>query len=135
MNEKLTVQISADIKQLQDELKKAGYELKKFANDANNSSQSVSSSFSQLSNSLKSLALTYVSLQAATNALGASFDRALKLDAINASMTAIMGSSELAAQQFQKLSNFANQYGLNLIAVAESYKNFSSSATMANVPL
>jgi tape measure domain-containing protein len=50
-------------------------------------------------------------------------------------MTAITGSSELAAQQFQKLSDFANQYGLNLIAVADSYKNFSASATMANVPL
>ena len=135
MNEKLTVQISADIESLKAELKKAGYELKKFSDGANNASQQVSNSFLKITDSLKTLALSYVSLQAATSLLGSSFDRALKLDAINASMTAITGSSELAAQQFQKLSDFANQYGLNLIAVADSYKNFSASATMANVPL
>jgi tape measure domain-containing protein len=135
MNEKLTVQISADIDSLKAELKKAGYELKKFSDGANNASQHVSNSFLKITDSLKNLALSYVSLQAATSLLGSSFDRALKLDAINASMTAITGSSELAAQQFQKLSDFANQYGLNLIAVADSYKNFSASATMANVPL
>lgn len=135
MEDKLIIALSADIKELQDKLKQAQGELSKFAGNANNASQQVSNSFVKIGDSLKTLALGYVSLQAATNALGASFDRALKLDAINASMTAIMGSSELAGQQFQKLSEFANQYGLNLIAVSESYKNFSASATMANVPL
>lgn len=107
----------------------------KMANATSQMAKQSVNSFDSIGSSIKNLIGAYVGLQAAQTALSTSFDRALKLDAINASMTAIMGSSELAAQQFQKLSEFANQYGLNLIAVADSYKNFSASATMANVPL
>ena len=135
MKEELIVSLTADIKDLKASLDKANNEISSFASKTGNSTNIAKSSFSQLGDSVKSLALGYVSLQAATSALGASFDRALKLDSINASMTAIIGSSEGAAAQFQKLSEFANQYGLNLIAVADSYKNFSASALSANVSL
>ena len=135
MKEELIVSLTADIKDLKASLDKANNEISSFASKTGNSTNIAKSSFSQLGDSVKSLALGYVSLQAATSALGASFDRALKLDSINASMTAIIGSSEGAAAQFQKLSEFANQYGLILIAVADSYKNFSASALSANVSL
>jgi len=135
MKEDLIVSLSADIKDLKSSLDRANSEISSFASKTGNSISTAQSSFSQLGDTIKTLALSYVSLQAATSALSASFDRALKLDAINASMTAIMGSTEKAATQFQRLSEFANQYGLNLIAVADSYKNFSASALSANVSL
>jgi tape measure domain-containing protein len=135
MKEELIVSLTADIKDLKSSLDKASSELNSFASKTKTSANQINNSFSEIGNSVKNLVLGYVSLQAATSALGASFDRALKLDSINASMTAIMGSSEAAAEQFKKLSDFANQYGLNLIAVSDSYKNFSASALSANVSL
>jgi tape measure domain-containing protein len=135
MKEELIVSLTADIKDLKSSLDKASAELNSFASKTKTSANQINNSFSEIGNSVKNLVLGYVSLQAATSALGASFDRALKLDSINASMTAIMGSSEAAAEQFKKLSDFANQYGLNLIAVSDSYKNFSASALSANVSL
>lgn len=135
MSEKLTVAITAEIEDLKKQLANANNELSKFSGNANKQANAATSSFDKLSDSIANLALGYASLTTAINVLGSSFDRALKLDAINASMAAIMGSSEAAAEQFKKLSDFADQYGLSLISVADSYKSFSASATLANVPL
>lgn len=133
--DKLIVGLSADIKDLQAKLTLAQKELGTFAGTAEKTATQAQNSFSQIAASLQTMLLGFVSLQAAMSALGASFDRALKLDAVNSSLTAIFNSSEKAATQFQMLSEFADQYGLNLMAVADSYKNFAASANSANVPL
>ena len=135
VNEKIVVELSANIKALKDQLKLAEDELKKFSDDTVNNNKKVQNSFSGATDGIKNLVIGYLSLNAAIQAVGASFDRALKLDAINSALTAVLGSSEAAAAQFQQLSQFADQYGLNLVAVGEAYKNFAAAAVSANVPL
>ena len=135
VNEKIVIELSANIKALKDQLKLAEDELKKFSDDTVNNNKKVQNSFSGATDGIKNLVIGYLSLNAAIQAVGASFDRALKLDAINSALTAVLGSSEAAAAQFQQLSQFADQYGLNLVAVGEAYKNFAAAAVSANVPL
>jgi tape measure domain-containing protein len=135
VNEKLIVELSADIKGLKSQLNTAQSDLKSFAAANKQTSDNIQNSFSGATDGIKNLVLGYLSLNAAIQAVGASFDRALKLDAINSALTAVLGSTEAAATQFQQLSQFADQYGLNLVAVGEAYKNFAAAAVSANVPL
>ena len=135
VNEKLIVELSADIKGLKSQLNTAQSDLQSFASANQQTSDKIQNSFNGASDGIKNLVLGYFSLNAAIQAVGASFDRALKLDAINSALTAVLGSSEAAAAQFQQLSQFADQYGLNLVAVGEAYKNFAAAAVSANVPL
>jgi len=135
VNEKLIVELSADIKGLKSQLSAAQSDLQSFASANKQTSDNIQNSFNSATDGIKNLVLGYLSLNAAVQALGASFDRALKLDAINSALTAVLGSSEAAAAQFQQLSQFADQYGLNLVAVGEAYKNFAAAAVSANVPL
>lgn len=135
VNEKLIVELSADIKGLKSQLNTAQSDLQSFASANKQTSDKIQNSFNGASDGIKNLVLGYFSLNAAIQAVGASFDRALKLDAINSALTAVLGSSEAAAAQFQQLSQFADQYGLNLVAVGEAYKNFAAAAVSANVPL
>ena len=135
VNEKLIVELSADIKGLKSQLNTAQSDLQSFASANQQTSDKIQNSFNGASDGIKNLVLGYFSLNAAIQAVGASFDRALKLDAINSALTAVLGSSEAAATQFQQLSQFADQYGLNLVAVGEAYKNFAAAAVSANVPL
>lgn len=133
--DKLIVALSADIKDLKAKLDEANNTLNKFAGNSQTAANKVNSSLSSIGTQITSLVVGYASLATATQVLGASFDRALKLDAVNSSLTAIFNSSEQAGKQFQMLSQFADQYGLNLMAVADSYRNFAASANSANVPL
>jgi tape measure domain-containing protein len=135
VNEKLIVELSADIKGLKSQLNTAQSDLKSFADSNKQTSDNIQNSFSGATDGIKNLVLGYLSLNAAIQAVGASFDTALKLDAINSALSAVLGSTEAAAAQFQQLSQFADQYGLNLIAVGEAYKNFAAAAVSANVPL
>jgi len=135
VNEKIIVELSAEIKGLKSQLNTAQSDLKSFAAANKQTSDNIQNSFSGATDGIKNLVLGYLSLNAAIQAVGASFDRALKLDAINSALTAVLGSSEAAATQFQQLSQFADQYGLNLVAVGEAYKNFAAAAVSANVPL
>jgi tape measure domain-containing protein len=135
VNEKLIVELSADIKGLKSQLNTAQSDLQSFASANKQTSDKIQNSFNGASDGIKNLVIGYFSLNAAIQAVGASFDRALKLDAINSALTAVLGSSEAAAAQFQQLSQFADQYGLNLVAVGEAYKNFAAAAVSANVPL
>ena len=135
VNEKIVVELSANIKALKDQLKLAEDELKKFSDDTVNTNKKVKTSFNEATFGLQNLVIGYLSLNAAIQAVGASFDTALKLDAVNSALTAVLGSSEAAAEQFQRLSEFADRYGLNLLAVGEAYKNFAAAAVSANVPL
>ena len=135
VNEKLIVELSADIKGLKSQLNAAQSDLQSFASANKQTSDNIQNSFTNATDGIKNLVLGYVSLNAAIQAVGASFDRALKLDAINSALTAILGSTEAANAQFQQLSQFADQYGLNLLAVSEAYKTFAGAAVSANVPL
>jgi tape measure domain-containing protein len=135
VNEKIIVELSAEIKGLKSQLNTAQSDLKSFAAANKQTSDNIQNSFSGATDGIKNLVLGYLSLNAAIQAVGASFDRALKLDAINSALTAVLGSTEAAATQFQQLSQFADQYGLNLVAVGEAYKNFAAAAVSANVPL
>ena len=135
VNEKLIVELSADIKGLKSQLNTAQSDLQSFASANQQTSDKIQNSFNGASDGIKNLVLGYFSLNAAIQAVGASFDRALKLDSINSALGAILGSTEAAATQFQQLSQFADQYGLNLLAVSEAYKTFAGAAVSANVPL
>jgi tape measure domain-containing protein len=135
VNEKLIVELSADIKGLKSQLNTAQSDLQSFAQANKQTSSNIQSSFNGATDGIKNLVVGYLSLNAAIQAVGATFNTSLKLDAINSALTAVLGSSELAAEQFQRLSEFADRYGLNLIAVGEAYKNFAAAAVSANVPL
>ena len=135
VNEKLIVELSADIKGLKSQLNIAQSDLQSFASANKQTSDKIQNSFNSATNGIKNLVLGYLSLNAAIQTVGASFDTALKLDAVNSALTAILGSNEAAAEQFQRLSEFADRYGLNLLAVGEAYKNFAAAAVSANVPL
>jgi tape measure domain-containing protein len=135
VNEKLIVELSADIKGLKSQLNTAQSDLQSFASANKQTSDNIQKSFNSATDGIKNLVLGYLSLNAAIQTVGASFDTALKLDAINSALNAVLGSTEAAATQFQRLSEFADQYGLNLIAVGEAYKNFAAAAVSANVPL
>lgn len=135
MKESLEVELRGKIDHLQKELSKARGELDKFASGVEGASNKANSAFSSMGSGLKGVIAGYVSLSAAIATVGATFDRALKLDSINASLTAVMGSAEAASQQFDRLSSFADQYGLDLLSVAESYKGFAAASINANIPL
>jgi len=135
VNEKIVVELSANIQALKSQLNEAQAVLKGFSDNTESNNKKVKDSFSGATEGIKNLVVGYLSLNAAIQAVGASFDTALKLDAINSALSAILGSTEAAATQFQQLSQFADRYGLNLIAVGEAYKNFAAAAVSANVPL
>ena len=135
VNEKLIVELSADIKGLKSQLNTAQSDLQSFASANQQTSSNIQSSFNGATDSIKNLVLGYLSLNAAIQAVGASFNTSLKLDAVNSALTSILGTTEAAAAQFQHLAQFSDQYGLDLIAVSESYKNFAAAAISANVPL
>jgi tape measure domain-containing protein len=135
VNEKIVVELSANIQALKSQLNEAQGVLKGFSDNTESNNKKVKDSFSGATEGIKNLVVGYLSLNAAIQAVGASFDTALKLDAINSALSAVLGSTEAAAAQFQRLSEFADQYGLNLVAVGEAYKNFAAAAVSANVPL
>ena len=135
VNEKLIVELSADIKGLKSQLNIAQSDLQSFASANKQTSDKIQNSFNGATDGIKNLVVGYLSLNAAIQAVGASFDTALKLDAVNSALSAVLGSTEAAAAQFQQLSQFADRYGLNLLAVGEAYKNFAAAAVSANVPL
>ena len=135
VNEKIVVELSANIQALKSQLNEAQGVLKGFSDNTESNNKKVKDSFSGATEGIKNLVVGYLSLNAAIQAVGASFDTALKLDAINSALSAVLGSTEAAAAQFQQLSQFADQYGLNLVAVGEAYKNFAAAAVSANVPL
>lgn len=134
-NEQIVIELTANIKALKDQLKVAEDELKKFSDDTVNNNEKVKNSFTGATEGIKNLVVGYLSLNAAIQAVGASFNTALKLDSVNSALTSILGTTEAAAAQFQHLAQFSDQYGLDLIAVGEAYKSFAAAAISANVPL
>ena len=97
VNEKIVVELSANIKALKDQLKLAEDELKKFSDDTVNNNEKVKNSFTGATDGIKNLVLGYLSLNAAIQAVGASFNTSLKLDAVNSALTSILGTTEAPA--------------------------------------
>lgn len=135
VNEKLIVELSADIKGLKSQLNTAQSDLKSFAAANKQTSDNIQNSFDNAKSSIKSLVLGYVGLQAATQAVGRAFNESLRLDAVKSAFTAILGSTELAEAQLQKISQTADYLGLNFLDLASSYKNFAAAALTSNQTL
>lgn len=135
VNEKLIVELSAEIKGLKSQLNTAQSDLKSFASANKQVSDNIQNSFDNAKSSIKSLVLGYVGLQAATQAVGRAFNESLRLDSVKSAFTAILGSTELAEAQLQKISETADYLGLNFLDLASSYKNFAAAALSSNQTL
>jgi len=135
VNEKLIVELSADIKGLKSQLNTAQSDLQSFASANKQTSDKIQNSFDNAKSSIKSLVVGYIGLQAATQAVGRAFNESLRLDAVKSAFTAILGSTELADAQLQKISETADYLGLNFLDLATGYKNFAAAALTSNQTL
>jgi tape measure domain-containing protein len=139
-NSKLSVKLTAELDQLKSQLDRASKmiddfgrrEDKNFQQRKKNVTSEVSLNNSLFS-SLKNLALAYISLQSAVQLLGRAFDTSLKIDQIKSALTFILGSTEAAEAQFDKLAQMADHLGLELTSLADSYKLFAGAAMTAGV--
>lgn len=120
MNEKLTVQISADIKQLQNELKKAGYELKKFDEETNN----VPKGFSVINSAAKNMAATIAAAFTVNSIInfGRSVaDISAKFQTFEAVLSNTLGSSSAAQLAMKQISEFAAQTPFQVDELTSSF--------------
>ena len=128
MKEELIVSLTADIKDLSSKLDKANTEITGFADKSAVSTNKAANSFKGLGSELQNLVVGYISLQAATEAVGRAFSESIKLDSVKSALTQVLGSSELAVAQLDRLSQSADYLGLNFLDLATSYKSFAASA-------
>ena len=128
MKEELIVSLTADIKDLSNKLDKANTEINGFADKSAASTSKAASSFKGLGSELQNLVVGYISLQAATEAVGRAFSESIKLDSVKSALTQVLGSSELAVAQLDRLSQSADYLGLNFLDLATSYKSFAAAA-------
>jgi tape measure domain-containing protein len=135
VNEKIIVELSAEIKGLKSQLNTAQSDLKSFAAANKQTSDNIQNSFDNAKSSIKSLVVGYIGLQAATQAVGRAFNESLRLDAVKSAFTAILGSTELAEAQLEKISQTAEYLGLNFLDLATSYKNFAAASISSNQTL
>jgi tape measure domain-containing protein len=135
VNEKIIVELSAEIKGLKSQLNTAQSDLQSFAQANKQTSDNIQNSFDNAKSSIKSLVVGYIGLQAATQAVGRAFNESLRLDAVKSAFTAILGSTELAEAQLQKISETADYLGLNFLDLATGYKNFAAAALTSNQTL
>ena len=131
-NEEIVVQLQAEIQGFKTQLQQATDAISKFAEDSKNKLKDPINPMNQLKGSITNLIAGYIGLQAAVNMVGKAFDQSLKLDAVKSSLTAVLGSSELAEAQLQQLSSTADTLGLNFLDLATSYKNFAAAAISSN---
>jgi len=135
VNEKIIVELSAEIKGLKSQLNTAQSDLQSFAQANKQTSDNIQNSFDNAKSSIKSLVVGYIGLQAATQAVGRAFNESLRLDAVKSAFTAILGSTELAEAQLEKISKTAEYLGLNFLDLATSYKNFAAASISSNQTL
>jgi len=120
MNEKLTVQISADIKQLENELKKAGYELKKFNEETNNAPKG----FSVINSAAKNMAATIAAAFTVNSIInfGRSVaDISAKFQTFEAVLSNTLGSSSAAQLAMKQISEFAAQTPFQVDELTSSF--------------
>jgi len=111
MNEKLTVQISADIDSLKAELKKAGYELKKFSDGGNNELPKVEDNLNSLGivaknvASVMAAAFTFSSLVSFGKSV---IDTTAEFQKLEAVLGNTLGSNSAAATAMKQIAEFAS---------------------------
>jgi hypothetical protein len=111
MNEKLTVQISADIESLKAELKKAGYELKKFSDGGNNELPKVKDNLNSLGvvaknvGSVMAAAFTFSSLVSFGKSV---IDTTAEFQKLEAVLGNTLGSNSAAATAMKQIAEFAS---------------------------
>lgn len=140
MDAKLSVEISAQIADLKAKLDQASKHIADFGkrqddyfSKRESQGRKEVSLNNQIFSSLKGIVAAYISLQAAVQLVGKAFDTALKIDQIKSALTFILGSSEAAEKQFDKLAQMADHLGLELTSLADSYKLFAGSAMTAGM--
>jgi len=135
VNEKIIVELSAEIKGLKSQLNIAQSDLQSFASENKKTSDNIAKSFDNAKGAIKGLVVGYIGLQAATQAVGRAFNESLRLDSVNSALTAVLGSTELAEAKLQEISKTADYLGLNFLDLATSYKNFAAAALSSNQTL
>ena len=135
VNEKIIVELSAEIKGLKSQLNTAQSDLQSFASANKKTSDNIANSFDNAKSSIKSLVVGYIGLQAATQAVGRAFNESLRLDAVKSALNSVLGSTELADAKLQEISDTADYLGLNFLDLATSYKNFAAAALSSNQTL
>ena len=134
-NEEIVVQLRAEIQGFKTQLQQATDAISKFTQTASDTLKQPINPMNQLLGSVKNLIVGYIGLQAATQAVGRSFNQALRLDAVKSSLTAVLGSTELADAKLKEISDTADYLGLNFLDLATSYKSFAASALTSNQTL
>jgi tape measure domain-containing protein len=134
-NEEIVVQLRAEIQGFKTQLQQATDAISKFTQTASDTLKQPINPMNQLLGSVKNLIVGYIGLQAATQAVGRSFNQALRLDAVKSSLTAVLGSTELADAKLKEISQTADYLGLNFLDLATSYKSFAASALSSNQTL
>lgn len=132
-NEEIVVQLRAEIQGFKTQLQQATDAISKFGQDSAEKLKSTSSPMSAMMGGIQNLIGGYLGLQAAVKLVGKAFDTSLKLDAFNAAMGNVLGSSEAAEDQFQKLSVLADKLGLDLLGLTDSYKSFAGATITAGL--
>ena len=134
-NEEIVVQLRAEIQGFKTQLQQATDAIGKFTQTASDTLKQPINPMNQLLGSVKNLIVGYIGLQAATQAVGRSFNQALRLDAVKSSLTAVLGSTELADAKLKEISQTADYLGLNFLDLATSYKSFAAAAISSNQTL
>jgi hypothetical protein len=134
-NEEIVVQLRAEIQGFKTQLQQATDAISKFTQTSSDTLKQPINPMNQLAGSVKNLIVGYISLQAAAQLVGRSFNQALRLDAVKSSLNAVLGSTELADAKLQEISQTADYLGLNFLDLATSYKSFAAAALTSNQTL
>jgi tape measure domain-containing protein len=132
-NEEIVVQLRAEIQGFKTQLQQATDAISKFTQDSSDRLKSAANPMSQMMGGIQNLIGGYLGLQAAVRLVGKSFDASLKLDAFNSAMTNVLGTTEAAEDQFQKLAVLADKLGLDLLGLTDSYKSFAGATITAGL--
>lgn len=132
-NEEIVVQLRAEIGQFKTQLQQATDAIAKFTKDSSDNLKQSINPMSAMMGGIQNLIGGYLGLQAAVRLVGKSFDASLKLDAFNAAMTNVLGTTEAAEDQFKKLAVLADKLGLDLLGLTDSYKSFAGATITAGL--
>jgi tape measure domain-containing protein len=134
-NEEIVVQLRAEIGDLQSKLKTAQDSISSFDKKASASLKESINPMNQLETSLKGMVAGYVSLAAAAQLVGRAFSESLKLDSTKTAMNQVFGSAQLGEAQFQRVADKADELGLNMLSLTETYKDFAGATIASGVSL
>jgi tape measure domain-containing protein len=134
-NEEIVVQLRAEIGDLQSKLKTAQDSISSFDKKASASLKETINPMNQLESSLKGMVAGYISLAAAAQLVGRAFSESLKLDSTKTAMNQVFGSAQLGEAQFQRVADKADELGLNMLSLTETYKDFAGATIASGVSL